>query len=47
MSDGDRFGTHQNLLDEKSYDFSATDQIQALCIALQSSTEIAEGVNYA
>ena len=47
MPDGDGIRTHQNLLDEEPNDFSASNQIETICIALQSCTEVVEAVNYA
>jgi hypothetical protein len=34
MPDSDRIGANKDLLDEEPNDFSATDQIQTLCVAL-------------
>ena len=47
MPDGDGIGAHQNLLDEEPDYFSTANQIQTLCVALQSCTEVVEAVNYA
>ena len=46
MPDGDGIGAHQNLLDEVPNDFPTANQIEALCIVLQSCTEVVEAVNY-
>jgi len=46
MPDGDGIGAHQNLLDEVPNDFPTANQIEALCIVLQSCTEVVEAVSF-
>lgn len=44
---GDGVRARQNFLDQKPDDFSASYEIQAISVVLQSHTEVAEAVNHA
>ena len=46
MPDGDGIGAHENLLDKEPDDFSTANQIETLCVTLQSCTEVIEAVNH-